>query len=434
MKNSTLATKLMVAAIFLALLAYFGMNLANYFTDPYTTTAAYAYTGENAVTVSGYVVREEEVLPGGGELVYSSRKEGERVGRGSTVAVIYPSAQALSDANVLRDLTSQLEQLQYARSLTSGSQSAARLDEEIAGALGDFRAALAEGSLDAAADMGQSLRAAVLRRGYAYTGSGGLDASIEALQGRISELAAAGGSDGERVTAPRSGLFSGLVDGYESALTPEGILEMTPSDYRNIAPGAVSGVGKMVYGDQWSFVALMRSEDVKRLQTGDGVKLRFQKGMDRDMDMTVSYLSEEEGGRRVAVFTARRYLHLATLLRHQNVQVIFDSYDGIRVPRSAVRVDARPVTDGEGQPVLDSQGNPKTVPVTCVYCVWGDTARLKPVKVLWQEEEYILVSPDEEALDAYAAGQSRESRRLRPGDQVITAAAEVYDGKVVQQT
>ena len=170
MKNSTLATKLMVAAMFLALLAYFGVNLAAYFTDPYTTTVAYAYTGENAVTVSGYVVREEEVLAGGGELVYSSRKEGERVGRGGTVAVIYPTAQALSDANVLRDLTDQLEQLEYARSLADGSQAAARLDEEIAGALGDFRAAMAEGSVESAADVGQALRSAVLRRGYAYTG------------------------------------------------------------------------------------------------------------------------------------------------------------------------------------------------------------------------------------------------------------------------
>ena len=82
MKNSTLATKLMLAAIFLTVLIYFGVNLAAYFTDPYTTTVAYAYTGEEAVTVSGYVARSEEVLAGGGELVYSARREGERVGAG----------------------------------------------------------------------------------------------------------------------------------------------------------------------------------------------------------------------------------------------------------------------------------------------------------------------------------------------------------------
>ena len=69
MKTSTLATRLMMAAIFLTVLIYFGLNLAAYCNDPFTTTLAYSYTGENAVTVSGYVVREEEVLAGGGELV-----------------------------------------------------------------------------------------------------------------------------------------------------------------------------------------------------------------------------------------------------------------------------------------------------------------------------------------------------------------------------
>ena len=433
MKNGTLATKLMLGAIFLTVLVYFGVNLAAYFSDPYTTTVAFSYTGENAVTVSGYVVREEAVLEGGGNLVYSSRSEGERVSRGGTVALIYPTVQSLNDANTLRDLNSQMEQLQYAKSLAVGSQASARLDDEISGALSDFRSALAGDNYTTASEKGQSLRTAVLRRGYAYSGAGGLDASIEALQSRISELTASAETDVTRISAPKAGLFSGLVDGYEEVLTPESIQEMTPTGYKNIGPSAnVSGVGKMVYGDEWSFVTMMRSEDIKRLQVGDKVTVRFQKGMDRDMEMKVSYISADEGGRRVVTFIAQQYLYLATLLRHQNAQVIFESYDGIRVPRSAVRVDTQEVTDENDRPVLDSRGNQKKQSVTCVYCLWGDTARLKPVKVLWQEEEYILVAPDEEALNAFSAEKARESRRLRAGDQVITAAAELYDGKVVQ--
>ena len=66
MKTGTLATKLMLAAIFLTVLVYFAVNLIAYFSDPYSTAVAYAYTGEKAVTVSGYVVRDEEVLAGGG--------------------------------------------------------------------------------------------------------------------------------------------------------------------------------------------------------------------------------------------------------------------------------------------------------------------------------------------------------------------------------
>ena len=36
MKNSTLATRLAMAAVFLAVIIYFGFSAASYFTDPYT--------------------------------------------------------------------------------------------------------------------------------------------------------------------------------------------------------------------------------------------------------------------------------------------------------------------------------------------------------------------------------------------------------------
>lgn len=433
MKNSTLAMRLMMAAIFLTVLLYFGLSLAAYFNDPYMTTVAYAYTGEDAVTVSGYVVREEEVLAGGGELVYSSRREGERIAAGGTVAQIYSSAQALSDANRLRELTSQLEQLSYARSLTEGTQTAARLDEEISRALVSFHSALSTGSLDSVANSGESLRTAVLKRSYAYSGTGSVDAVIASLQDEISRLAASPEAAATRITAPRAGMFSGLVDGYEAVLDMRNILEMSPAKYRAIQPAAgAAGVGRMIYGSSWAYMTLMRSEDAKRLAVGDSVTLRFQTGLNQDMTVRTAYISEDEGGWRVAVFTSQKNLNLTTLLRRQNAQIIFKSYDGVRVPRSAVRVADQPVMDEDGQPLLTAGGQPKTQSVTCVYCLWGNIARLKPVKVLWQEEEYILVAPDTDALSAFSSELARESRRLRAGDQVITAAADIYDGMVVQ--
>jgi len=431
MKNSTLAMRLVMAAIFLTVLIYFGLSLASYFNDPYITTVAYAYTGEDAVAVSGYVVRDEEVLTGSGELVYSSRREGERVAKGGTVAQIYSSVQALTDANRLRDLTSQLEQLSYARSLTGGNQTAARLDDEISKSIISFHSDLAAGN--AASNSSESLRTAVLKRSYAYTGTGSLDVTIESLQNEISRLAASTEAGATRITAPNAGLFSGLVDGYETVLNLGNILDMTPARYRAIQPvQGAGGVGKMVYGSRWSYMTLMRSEDAKRLTEGDAVTLRFQTGLDQDMQMSTSYMSGDEGGYRVVVFTSQKNLGMTTLLRHQNAQLIFETYDGVRVPRSAVRVAEQPLTDEKGEPLLTADGQPKTQSVTCVYCLWGNIARLKPVKVLWQEDEYILAAPDTEALAAFPTELARESRRLRAGDQVITAAADIYDGMVIQ--
>ena len=172
MKTGTLATKLMLAAIFAAVFIYFGLSLAAYFANPFTTSQAYTYVSENAAAVSGYVVRSEQVLPGqAGELVYVSRSEGERVSAGGTVAQIYQSAQSLGDANTLRSLTEQLEQLLYAQSLTAGTQTELRLEEEVASSLTAFHSTLASGNLTAAANAGGNLRAAVLKRSYVYSGA-----------------------------------------------------------------------------------------------------------------------------------------------------------------------------------------------------------------------------------------------------------------------
>lgn len=428
-----LATRLIFAALLLAVIVYFGLSLTAYMMEPYKTTVTYDYVGENAVAVSGYVVREEEALPGSGELVYSSRGEGERVSAGGTAALIYQNAQALEEANTLRSLEEQLEQLLYAQTLSSGAQAAARLDDEITSALLGFRESLADGSLTAAAGKGEALRAAVLKRSYAYAG-GDLQESVAGLKEQIAALSAAASPGTTRVTAPKAGLFSSLVDGYESVLSPDMARELTPSGFKAIEPEPTEPgrVGKIVYGSKWYFLTVMKNADVRGLEPGDTVTLRFQKGLDRDMSMKVDYISNSEGGQRVVLFVSGKYLNLATQLRNQNAQIIFDSYSGIRVPRSSVRVETVPVIDGDGNPVLDGDGRPKTENATCVYSLWGVYARRKPVVVLWQEDEYILVAPDEAYLKSLSTDEAREGRRLRAGDQVITAAADLYDGKVIR--
>ena len=236
-----------------------------------------------------------------------------------------------------------------------------------------------------------------------------------------------------KTTAAKAGLFSSLVDGYESVLNPDMARELTPSSYRQIAPaGSTGGVGKIVYGYKWYFVTVMKNEDIRNLEVGDAITLRFQKGLDRDIEMKVDTISASEDGERVVLFVAEKYLNLSTLLRSQNAQVIFKSYSGIRVPRSTVRVEQVPVTDEDGNPVLEPDGSERTQPVTCVYSLWGVYARRKPVTVLWQEEEYILVVPDDAYLSSMTSSDAREGRRLRAGDQVITAAADLYDGKVIR--
>ena len=107
-----------IAAVFL----YFIGSIAGYLLDPLTTAVAYSYRSEDSVTVAGYLVREEGVLADNDGLVYITREEGERVSKGRSVAVVYHSQEALDQAEELEDLRIQLEQLEYAQSVASGSQ------------------------------------------------------------------------------------------------------------------------------------------------------------------------------------------------------------------------------------------------------------------------------------------------------------------------
>lgn len=422
MKHTNLSTKLTMAAILLIVLIYFGVNLAAYFIDPFSTTVAYPYTNKHAITVSGYVVRQEEPITTGGDLVYFSRAEGERVSKGGSVALVYNNQQALSDANTLRSLQEQLEQLTYARSLATGIQSTISLDGEVSRALTSFHAARASGTPSAAIDAADSVRASILRYSYAYSGTDELTRSIASLEEKIHALNSSIIPATTAVTAPESGLFSSLVDGYETVLTPEMLQDMTPEDYRSLQPLPASGTGKLVYGSKWYFVTLIRAADGEHLRTGDTVTLQFQSGLDRELKVNVERISSEDNGQLLVVLSSRTHLNLVTLLRRQNAQLIFDSFQGIRVPRSAVRIVWETVLDDEGNPVINTDGTEKQQQVYGVYCLWGNTSRFKPVKILWQEPDYMLVQPIDE---------NDVARRLRSGDEVIIAAADLYDGKVI---
>ena len=76
----SIGLRLLTALLFLVVLVYFGVQGWRYLDDPLITTLAYPYQVEMTVELSGWVVRNEELLPDeGGGLLRVQRSEGERV-------------------------------------------------------------------------------------------------------------------------------------------------------------------------------------------------------------------------------------------------------------------------------------------------------------------------------------------------------------------
>ena len=424
MKNKTLGMKILLAVVTLGVLGYFAIQAVRYFGDPLTTTLAYPYEVQMTTALSGYVVREEMVLPDDTSgLLQLQRAEGERVSAGGVIAVAYADQATLDRQQEIQSLETQIEQLQYAADAALGAEVSLRLDTQILQDIIDYRTALAADRLDQAEDCGQSLRSLVLKRDYTYSDTTDFSAQVAELQSQLNQLRSQTGASTRRITAPQAGLYSAVVDGYETVLTPQALETLTPSQFSELEPdtSVSSTVGKLILGDTWYYAAVMDQEEAQLLQESGSLQLRFAKGIGQDLDVSLTRVSEPEDGQVVAVFRGNTYLSELTLLRRQSAEIIRETESGIRVPIEAVRLVEETVT-GE-------DGTETTVSRTGVYCIVGLEARFKPVDVVYQNEEFALVRSSLEGADGMTTAQ--EEIRLREGDEVIVTARDLYDGKII---
>ena len=423
-----LGSGLLMTALFLVVASYFGIQAFHFLDDPLNVTLAYSYEVERSEELAGFVIREERVLPDeGGGLLRVQRAEGERVAAGGTVASIYTDQASLDRQAEIDSLESRVEQLQYAQDLALAAETTRKLDAQIVQNLLEYRRFLAADRLYDAESTALELRALVLKRDYSDAGNGDIAVQLQELGAQLLALRSQAEGSVRRVTAPESGLYSAEVDGYETVLTPGTLEGLTPSGLSGLTadPAITSRTGKLVLGDEWYYAAILSAEDAVALrgqqeEDGGTLVLRFSKGVDLDLPVTLESIGPRENGRVVAVFRGTSYLRELTLLRQQRAQIITGSISGIRVPRESLRAE---------RAYLSEDGKVLSEERTGVYCLVGREARFKPVEVVHSGESFVLISPAPE-LDPSVERDAKQI--IRPGEQVIVSARGLFDGKVLQ--
>lgn len=392
------------AVLALAILAYFGAELFRALSDPFTTASVTEGTAEETARLSGYLVRQESVLENPSGLLSLTLNEGEKVGAGQTVAILYSSDDAMELQQQLEALQVRQKQLSYAESVALGAASALRLDGEILEELVTLRGQLSALGLGGETESAvASLRAMVMQRDYS-AGDADPSEELRQVEQEIAALEARLKSSAREIAAPAAGVYSAAVDGYETVLTPETAGELRPSELDALRPdGEVSSsLGKLIGSATWYFAAPAESETAGRLQAGRSVTVRFSGAPAGELRCRVVSVGEEEDGRRTVLLACDDYLAEMTRLRKAEAELVFDSWSGLKVPKKALRVDENGRTG--------------------VYCMVGLAARFKPVSIVYTGEDYCLVEAD---------APKSETLRIRAGDTVIIAAKDLYDGKIV---
>ena len=420
MKESTIATKFMIAILCLGVAAYLAVYFFRGWEEDLVTTYAYSYSLGVGQEATGILVRDEIPLTGSGGYMDQIIGEGAKAARGDPVVLLYSDPSALTTRQSIRSLEAEIEQLQYAQSDRSQSADAARLDAQVISSIVSLRSLTAGGDLTLLEDSALNLRSMVFRRDYSYgsaEAAGQLSQLISDKQSQLAQLNRSLNQVSTTVYAPTSGVFSAGVDGWERAVTPAMLDELTGDDLIALLAEQHSpdplAVGKLVTGSTWYFAALLGSANTG-LQSGRTYTLTFSGDYFGQIDMTLERISLEEE-RTLAIFSCRSNLADTAMLRVQTVDVVVQQLEGIRVPRKALRVITETVTD-------EDTGVSSQVNRYGVFSVVSSQAEWQEVEVLYTDDTYYLVRPVNE--DA--------AKRLRPGDEIILNSSGIYNGKVVR--
>lgn len=405
-QKGTLFSRIAMPLVIIAIVAYLICSAWMGLRDPFQFTLAYTDTMETSVETSGWVVRSEQAVAGVEGMVQLKREEGEKVGKGQELAVIYQDESYVEDQEQLAQVRSDLSALQYAT--FAESPSGVILDDQMLTAMTSLRTSSSSGNYSSLAEQTETYRKLVLRREFLVSSeaTAAMTQSAAELQEKYNALQSSQ-SKATSIKAASSGLFSSYVDGYESLLTPDMLHGLSPKDlaaFSQLSPQADPNcLGKLVSNAVWYYAITVPGETTSRFSVGSDVDVYFN-SLSASLPMEVYQIGEVQQDQVVILLRSSQNDDKAENLRQESGRVIFYSSEGIRVPKQALRISEK-----------NEQG---------VYVLVAQKARFRPVEILAEDETSYLVK---------AAPRSEEDTRLlKAGDEVVLAAEELYDGKVVR--
>ncbi len=375
------------------------------------TTTAVQVTADNSFTTTGWFFREETVADAvSSETVRHIVHSGEKVQKNAALAVVYTDTEALEISQQVGVLSDEVELLTAAIASTTSGSDTSRLDREIAAQISSLSAAVQSGVTTGVQNETTALRNLCLRRSASELDSATLSARLSALTTERDSLEQQLAGRSVTIASPASGYFSDIVDGLEGELTLERMETITVEELKELERTYEEGsggnqLGKIIQNFRWYFVTVVPTSEISELEAGDSLRLRFSQ-VEEDIPVTVYAIRAERGAdEAVLVLSGMDVTPELVTMRHQQAEVIYSSYTGIQVPKSAVRIQ----TDSEGN---QQQG---------VYILTGNVQRFKPIEILYEADDYYVVQQ----------GITSEDTGLVVGDNIIVRARGLDEVRIV---
>lgn len=390
------------AVIVLSLFFIFYVSYQVYLTsfEKVETETALEKTVNNSLFTTGFFVREEEyIVNSASGTVIPVAQDGKKVAGGDTVAVVFKSDSSVESYMRTELLKSELERYTKLNSITPSSGiDADALDSSIGSAISELVDKIDANDIDNLSSSYAALRDSVTKK-QLILGAGinfqdiidGINKELEMLEGRK--------LDHETINATGSGYYIANVDGYENAfdykqvenILPEQVDTLLGSERAQVADDVM---GKLVTGFNWYIVCKLEIEDIAELDVNSFVTVDFPYSSTEALKAQVVAVNVSGADTAAVVLRCNVMDEELANMRIEDIEIIFNSVTGFRVPANAVRE-----VDG----------------VKGVYILRSNSVTFREINIVWTSDEYVICNDDE----------------IKLYDEIITKGKDLYDGKAI---
>ncbi|MBQ9552312.1 MAG: hypothetical protein IJU96_06050 [Clostridia bacterium] len=370
--------------------------------DKVQTQAAVVTEQNDSLTVQGFILRSEEyVNVEKGKTVVSLAQDGSKVTAGNPIAMTFASEAQAADYELLTDVRSEIERYEKLAAVSPVSNIDTKgLDSSIDRAVISLVDDIENDRLDQTEDAFSLLRSAVIKRQLIVGETVSFDSILSALRVQETSLVQSVAKSGT-VKAKNAGYFVGSTDGYENLVDYSMVESILPEEVDQLfamKPQAVEKncIGRLVTQFNWYIVSKVDLKSIEKLKKGAKVRIAFPNTSAEEIDGMVAALNVDGAGSAAVVLRCNRMDGTLLKMRREEVEIIFNTVSGFRVPTEAVREE-----------------NGKKG----VYILRANTVSFREINILWASEDYIITG-----------GEGNQVKRY---DQIITKGKNLYDGKAV---
>ena len=399
-KQKALIKKIAVTVLSLFFIFYVSYQVYLTSFEKVETETALEKTVNNSLFTTGFFIREEEyIVNSASGTVIPVAQDGKKVSSGDTVAVAFKNDSSVENYMRTELLRAELERYTKLNSITPSSGiDADALDSSIGSAISDLVDKVDANDLGNLSSDYAALRDSVTKKQLILGADinfqdiiDGINNELEMLEGRK--------LDHETINATGSGYYIANVDGYENAFDYKQVKNILPEQVDSLLKGEKAEVagdvmGKLVTGFNWYIVCKLEIEDIAELDTGSFVTVDFPYSSTEALKAQVVSVNVSGADTAAVVLRCNVMDEELANMRIEDIEIIFNSVTGYRVPAKAVRE-----VDG----------------VKGVYILRSNSVTFREINIVWASDDYVICKDDE----------------IKLYDEIITKGKDLYDGKAI---